>query len=129
MSSGAVLNVPLAFMSSRERQKPIPGAQLAAPTHGVCPAHWVATSTSSPETILIKLYSTWASFFFFNICAFCDSNFYLVPLCFKFFLKKDVNYLREREQAGGGSGRARSRLPTEQEALCGAQSQDPGIMT
>ena len=41
--------------------------------------------------------------------------------------------LRERESERGntsrGSGRGRSRLPTEQGAWCRAQSQDPGIMT
>ena len=40
-------------------------------------------------------------------------------------------YLKERESTstGRGRGRGKSRLPTEQEAPCGAQSQDPGIMT
>ena len=49
----------------------------------------------------------------------------------------DILFLRstssssETEQAGGaaGRGRGRSRLPNEQEAQCGARSQNPGIMT
>jgi len=43
-----------------------------------------------------------------------------------------VCYLGEREttQAGGAAAvQGESRLPTEQEARRGAQSQDPGIIT
>ena len=44
---------------------------------------------------------------------------------------KDFMYLLEKERAytQAGRGRGRSRLPTEQGAWCGAQSQGPGIMT
>ena len=51
------------------------------------------------------------------------------------FFKKDFIYLfetestRGREQAEiGERGRGRSRLPTDQGALCQARSLDPGIM-
>ena len=48
------------------------------------------------------------------------------------FFKKDFIYLFDRESTSRGSGsqgRGRSRLPVEQEVLCGALSQDPRIMT
>ena len=53
----------------------------------------------------------------------------MMPL--KSFFKKDFIYLTEREraQAKGGAEGERSRFPTEQGAGCGAQSQDPSMMT
>jgi len=60
-------------------------------------------------------------------------------VCVFFFFKILFIYLRERERAcahepvheqeGRGRGRGKSRLSAEQEAQCGAQTQDPGIMT
>ena len=49
-----------------------------------------------------------------------------------FFFKKDLFILereREQERAGRGAERISSRLPIEYGAWCGAQSQDPEIMT
>ena len=53
----------------------------------------------------------------------------VLALCFWFFVLKDFIYLSDRESTSKWSRRGRSRLPTEQGAWCGAQSQDPKIMT
>ena len=50
------------------------------------------------------------------------------------FIFKDFIYLFDREKEStsrGAAGRekGRSRLPTEQEIQCGAQSRDPEIIT
>jgi len=57
----------------------------------------------------------------------------LYGIYFQHLFLKGFIYLFVREskraQAGRGAGRWRSRLPAEQGAPCGTQSQDAGIMT
>ena len=75
------------------------------------------------------------SFLYFNhfFLLSCLSSFHI--LFYLFYFLKDFIYLLDRERhskrrnTSRGSGRGRSSFPTEKGAPCGAQSQDPGIMT